>query len=83
MKLINFMFALALIIAIGIIANSSDAVAYFVAPHVQAAALTAVPVESCEPWRMAGTLIIYKCVDEDPPWATCYAQGVMLFCVME
>jgi hypothetical protein len=72
-------------IILSVLALVIIAVAYFVAPHVQAAAApTAVPVESCEPWRTAGNALIWKCVDTDPPWATCYSQtNGLLFCVME
>lgn len=38
----------------------------------------------CPEWRMAGGQIIYKCVDDEAPWATCYQPlGGVLQCLKE
>lgn len=46
---------------------------------------TVVPTPgTCVKWMMAGDQAIYKCVDGEAPWATCYQpQGGVLQCVVE
>lgn len=48
--------------------------------------VTAAPptVEACEKKFMAGEQPIYKCVDDEPPWAVCYQpEGGVMQCVKE
>lgn len=55
---------------------AGEASAALIAPE----APTVVPTPgTCLKWMMAGDQAIYKCVDEEAPWATCYqpAQGVL------
>lgn len=45
---------------------------------------TVTPVPPCQLWRMAGDQKIYKCVDDEAPWATCYQPaGGVLQCLKE
>jgi hypothetical protein len=57
-------------------------------PSVQAAeplkVSTPEPVKPCIEWMTAGAQVIFKCVDEEPPYATCYSPvGGVMQCLKE
>lgn len=45
---------------------------------------TATPINPCAEWGLAGAQIIFKCVDEEPPYAVCYVPvGGVMQCLIE